>query len=122
VTQNFISNPRLGRKAKACGSGASLIRSFITKEGLQMQIKAEGQVQGYVERKSKEGKVFRSVDLYLKGRDPGNLRVNIPEDQMPLIDVCKQLEGKPARASIELRKFEQTGKVFFDLTALELMK
>ncbi|MBX3234802.1 MAG: hypothetical protein KF814_02565 [Nitrospiraceae bacterium] len=87
-----------------------------------MQLKADGQVQGYVERKSKDGKVFRSVDLYLKGKDPGNLRVNIPEDAFPLIDVVKQLEGKPARASIEVRKFEQTGKVFFDLTALEGMK
>jgi hypothetical protein len=87
-----------------------------------MQVKAEGAVQGYVERRSKEGKVYRSVDLYVKGKDPGNLRLNIPEDQMPLIEVCKQLEGKQARAAIELRKFEQTGRMFFDLMALEAIK
>ena len=87
-----------------------------------MQVKAEGSVQGYVERKSKEGKVFRSVDLYVKGKDPGNLRLSIPEDQVALMELCKQSEGKQARASIELRKFEQTGRIFFDLTALELIK
>jgi hypothetical protein len=87
-----------------------------------MQVKAEGSVQGYVERKSKEGKVFRSVDLYVKGKDPGNLRLSIPEDQVALVELCKQSEGKQARASIELRKFEQTGRIFFDLTGLELIK
>ena len=29
---------------------------------------------------------------------------------MPLIEICKQAEGKQARASIEVRKFEQTGR------------
>ena len=87
-----------------------------------MQVKAEGAVQGYVERRSREGKVFRSVDLYVKGKDPGILRLGIPEDQMPLIDACKQAEGKQARASIEVRKFEQTGRVFIDLSGLEVLK
>jgi hypothetical protein len=80
-----------------------------------MQVKAEGAVQGYVERRSREGKVYRSVDFYVKGKDPGVLRLGIPDDQMPLIEVCKQAEGKQAKASIEVRKFEQTGRVFFDL-------
>jgi len=31
-------------------------------------------------------------------------------------------EGKQARASIEVRKFEQTGRVFFDLSGLEVLK
>jgi hypothetical protein len=61
-----------------------------------MQVKAEGAVQGYVERRSREGKVYRSVDFYVKGKDPGVLRLGIPEDQMPLIEVCKQAEGKQA--------------------------
>ena len=87
-----------------------------------MQVKPDGSVQGYVERRSREGKVFRSVDFYVKGKDPGILRLGIPEDQMTLIEVCKQAEGKQARASIEVRKFEQTGRVFFDLSALELVK
>jgi hypothetical protein len=34
------------------------------------------------------------VDLYVKGKDPGVLRLGIPEDQMPLIEVCKQAEGQ----------------------------
>jgi hypothetical protein len=59
-----------------------------------MQVKAEGAVQGYVERRSREGKVYRSVDFYVKGKDPGVLRLGIPEDQMPLIDACKQAEGQ----------------------------
>ncbi|MBA5868961.1 MAG: hypothetical protein GDA68_02995 [Nitrospira sp. CR2.1] len=87
-----------------------------------MQVKAEGAVQGYVERRSREGKVFRSVDFYVKGKDPGILRLGISDEQMTLIEVCKQAEGKQARASIEVRKFEQTGRVFFDLSALELVK
>ena len=87
-----------------------------------MQVKAEGAVQGYVERRSKEGKVYRSVDLYVKGKDPGNLRLNIPEDQLALVEICKQAEGKRAQAAIELRKFEQTGRMFFDLMGLELIK
>ena len=40
-----------------------------------MQVKAEGAVQGYVERRSREGKVYRSVDLYVKGRDPGGASI-----------------------------------------------
>jgi predicted DNA-binding protein (UPF0278 family) len=87
-----------------------------------MLVKVEGSVSGYVERKGKEGKVFRSVDVYVKGKDPGNLRLNIPEESLALVEVCKQHEGKHARASVELRKFEQTGKIFFDLTALEILK
>ena len=87
-----------------------------------MQVKAEGAVQGYVERRSKEGKIFRSVDLYVKGKDPGVLRLGIPDDQMPLIEVCKQAEGKQAKASIEVRKFDQTGRIFFDLYGLGVVK
>ena len=43
-----------------------------------MMVKVEGNVQGYVERKGKENRVYRSVDVYVKGKDPGNLRLNIP--------------------------------------------
>lgn len=87
-----------------------------------MMVKVEGSVSGYVERKGKEGKVFRSVDVYVKGKDPGNLRLNIGEEQLNLVDLCKQSEGKQARAAVEIRKFEQTGKIFFDLTGLEILK
>ncbi len=87
-----------------------------------MLVKVEGSVSGYVERKGKEGKVYRSVDVYVKGKDPGNLRLNIPADSLNLVEVCKQAEGKQGRASVELRKFEQTGRIFFDLTALEIVK
>ena len=123
MIRNFSTCQNLGRSAEACGSGAWLIR-FNTqrKEATTIQVKAEGAVQGYVERRSREGKVYRSVDFYVKGKDPGILRLGIPEDQMPLIDACKQAEGKQARASIEVRKFEQTGRVFFDLSALEVLK
>ena len=87
-----------------------------------MMVKVEGSVQAYVERKSKENKIFRSVDVYVKGKDPGSLRLNIPEDSLALVEVCKQMEGKQARASVELRKFEQTGRIFFDLVAVEALK
>jgi len=87
-----------------------------------MMVKVEGSVSGYVERKSKDGKLFRSVDVYVKGKDPGNLRLNIGEEHLSLVEVCKQSEGKHARASVEIRKFEQTGKIFFDLTGLEVLK
>ncbi len=87
-----------------------------------MLVKVEGSISGYVERKGKEGKVFRSVDMYVKGKDPGNFRLNIPEESLSLVEVCKQSEGKQGRASVEMRKFEQTGRIFFDLTALEILK
>ncbi len=87
-----------------------------------MMVKVEGSVSGYVERKGKERKIFRSVDVYVKGKDPGNLRLNISEEHLNLVDLCKQSEGKQARASVEVRKFEQTGKIFFDLTGLEILK
>ena len=94
----------------------------LNQEDRIMMVKAEGSVQGYVERKGKENRVYRSMDLYVKGKDPGNLRLNIPEEHHNLIEVCKQSEGKQARASLEIRKFEQTGKIFFDLVALEILK
>ena len=50
------------------------------------------------------------------------LRLGIPDDQMPLIEVCKQAEGKQAKASIDVRKFDQTGRIFFDLYGLEVVK
>lgn len=87
-----------------------------------MMVKAEGSVQGYVERKGKENRVYRSMDLYVKGKDPGNLRLSIPEEHHNLIEICKQSEGKQARALVEIRKFEQTGKIFFDLVGLEIVK
>lgn len=114
-------------KIRPAGRGVWVRRFLIltvlyNEEGRPMQVKAEGAVQGYVERKSREGKVFRSVDLYVKGKDPGVLRLGIPDDQMPLVEACKQAEGKQARVSIELRKFEQTGRMFFDLAGLEILK
>ena len=107
--------------AGAMESDISLTRHF-NQEVRIMMVKAEGSVQGYVERKGKENRVYRSMDLYVKGKDPGNLRLNIPEEHQNLIEICKQSEGKQARASVEIRKFEQTGKTFFDLTALEILK
>ena len=115
----FLATSRpLGR---VTGSDISLTR-YLNQEDRIMMVKAEGSVQGYVERKGKENRVYRSMDLYVKGKDPGNLRLNIPEEHHNLIEICKQSEGKQARASVEIRKFEQTGKIFFDLTALEILK
>lgn len=113
--------PHTRHWAGTTGSDISLTR-HLNQEGRIMMVKAEGSVQGYVERKGKENRVYRSMDLYVKGKDPGNLRLNIPEDHQHLIEICKQSEGKQARASVEIRKFEQTGKIFFDLTALEILK
>ncbi len=86
-----------------------------------MYITIEGTISGYVERRSKDNKVYRSVDLYVKGRDPGTLRVNIPEDGSGLAEQCRQAEGRQGRVLVELRRFEQTGRIFFDLVKLELV-
>ena len=117
----FTFIPHTRSLAGATGSDISLTR-HLNQEDRIMMVKAEGSVQGYVERKGKENRVYRSMDLYVKGKDPGNLRLNIPEEHQHLIEICKQSEGKQARASVEIRKFEQTGKIFFDLTALEILK
>lgn len=122
VIRNLRFVQKLGRRAGANGSELSLIHQLNQEEVYLMMVKVEGSVQAYVERKSKDNKLFRSVDLYVKGKDPGTLRLNIPEDSLALIEVCKQMEGKPGRASVELRKFEQTGRIFFDLVALEALK
>ena len=114
----LLKTRSLGR---AIGSEISLTR-HLNQEDRIMMVKAEGSVQGYVERKGKENRIYRSMDLYVKGKDPGNLRLNIPEEHHHLIEVCKQSEGKQARASVEIRKFELTGKIFFDLVALEILK
>lgn len=87
-----------------------------------MMLKAEGMICGYSERKGKDLKVYRSVDLYVKGREPGSLRLNISDEYLPLVELCKQSEGKQGRANVEIRKFDQTGKHFFDLTGLEVVK
>ena len=117
----FTFLPKTRHWTGTTGSDISLTR-HLNQEGRIMMVKAEGSVQGYVERKGKENRVYRSMDLYVKGKDPGNLRLNIPEEHQNLIELCKQSEGKQARASVEIRKFEQTGKIFFDLTALEILK
>jgi hypothetical protein len=121
VSQHLRFYQKPGRWAGATGSEISLTR-HLNQEDRIMMVKAEGSVQGYVERKGKENRVYRSMDLYVKGKDPGNLRLNIPEEHHALIEICKQSEGKQARASVEIRKFELTGKIFFDLVALEILK
>lgn len=117
----FTFLPKSRSVGRATGSDILLTR-HLNQENRIMMVKAEGSVQGYVERKGKENRVYRSMDLYVKGKDPGNLRLNIPEEHQHLIEICKQSEGKQARASVEIRKFEQTDKIFFDLTALEILK
>lgn len=87
-----------------------------------MMLKAEGTICGYSERKSKDLKIYRSLDLYVKGKEPGTMRLNISEEHLGLVELCKQSENKQGRATIEVRKFDQTGKYFFDLTGLELVK
>jgi hypothetical protein len=57
--RNFSFCRKPGLRAGACGSGAWLIRgSFTIRRVDTMQVKAEGAVQGYVERRSREGKFF----------------------------------------------------------------
>jgi len=85
-----------------------------------MQLTVDCTVNGYVERQAKDLRIFRSVDLYVKGKDPGNLRVNIPESNPALAEQAKASEGKTGRAVVELRKFEQTGRWSFELLRLEL--
>lgn len=85
-----------------------------------MQITVDCTVNGYVERTAKDLRVFRSVDLYVKGKDPGNLRVNIPDSNPALMEQAKASEGKSGRAVVELRKFEQTGRLSFELLRLDL--
>lgn len=66
----FYQKP--GRWAGAIGSEISLTR-HLNQEDRIMMVKAEGSVQGYVERKGKENRVYRPMDLYVKDKYPGNL-------------------------------------------------
>ncbi len=59
VTRSVYQNP--GHWAGATGSGRFLTRHFQP-GGRIMMVKAEGSVQGYVERKGKENRVYRSLD------------------------------------------------------------
>ena len=88
-----------------------------------MQVKAEGMLLSYSERKAKDGlKVYRSVELHLKGKEPGSLKLNIPDESQSLVQTVLASEYKPARAVIEIRQFAKTGQTFLDLVGLELVK
>ena len=76
ATRNFSISPKLGLKAGACGSGAWLTRiQFIMQEVTTMQVKAEGAVQGYVERRSREGKVLQIGGSLCEGQRSGDSAV-----------------------------------------------
>jgi phage replication initiation protein len=63
-------------KAGACGSGAWLIRNSLTiQEVSTMQVKAEGAVQGYVERRSREGQGLQIGGFLCEGQRSGGAAI-----------------------------------------------
>ena len=93
----FTFLPHTRSLGRVTGSDISLTR-YLNQEDRIMMVKAEGSVQGYVERKGKENRVYRSMDLYVKGKDPGNLRLNIPEEHQALsISVSSQKASRRGR-------------------------
>ncbi len=62
-----------------------------------MQVKAEGAVQGYVERRSRGGGGLPIGGLLCEGPRSGGASIGDSGRSDALIDVCKQAEGKQAK-------------------------
>jgi len=78
----------------------------------------EGLLLATSERKGKD-KLYRSVDVYLEGLEPGSMKLNIPEGSAGLVQTCQALKQKPVKVTVEVRPVPKLGTTFFDLVAVE---
>ncbi|TAJ26512.1 MAG: hypothetical protein EPO64_06335 [Nitrospirae bacterium] len=83
-----------------------------------MKLYGEGILLGYSERQGKE-RLFRSVDLYLEGQEPGTMKVGIPDGSAGLVQTCQALKQKAVKVTVEVRPVPKLGMTFFDLVAVE---
>ncbi len=83
-----------------------------------MKLYGEGLLLGTSERKGKD-KLYRSVEVYLEGQEPGAMKLNIPEGSAGLLQTCQALKQKPVKVTVEVRPVPKLGMTFFDLMAVE---
>lgn len=83
-----------------------------------MKLYGEGIMLGYSERQGKE-RLFRSVEVYLEGQEPGAMKVGIPDGATALVQTCQALKQKQVKVTLEVRLVPKLGMTFFDLVAVE---
>lgn len=83
-----------------------------------MEVTANVKVNGMSEREYK-GKVYKSANLYIDGRDADSIKVGIPESALGLPKQVQDNMDKRCKAVLNLREFK--GTLYVDLVALEPM-
>lgn len=86
-----------------------------------MKLYGEGLLLAYSERQGK-GRLYRAVDLYLEGQEPGTMKVGIPDGATALVQSCQALKQKAVKVTLEVRPVPKLGMTFFDLVSVEAAK
>jgi hypothetical protein len=81
-----------------------------------MELTAIVKVNGTSEREYK-GKVYKTTNLYIDGRDEDSLKVGMPESAPALAKQVQDFMDKKCKAVLNLREFK--GTLYVDLVSLE---
>jgi hypothetical protein len=81
-----------------------------------MEMTAIVKVNGTSEREYK-GKVYKTANLYIDGRDADSIKVGIPESATTLPKQVQDYMDKKCKAVLNLREFK--GTLYVDLVSLE---
>jgi hypothetical protein len=81
-----------------------------------MELTGIVKVNGISEREYK-GKVYKTANLYIDGRDADGLKVGIPESATTLPKLVQDNMDKRCKAVLNLREFK--GSLYVDLVSLE---
>jgi len=81
-----------------------------------MELTAIVKVNGFTEREFK-GKVYRSANLYIDGKDGDSVKAGIPEALPGLPKLVQDCLDQRCKATFNLRNFK--GSYFLDLLNLE---
>ena len=83
-----------------------------------MEVTANVKVNGMSEREYK-GKVYKTANLYIDGRDADSIKVGIPETAPALPKQVQDNMDKRCKAVLNLREFK--GTLYVDLVSLQPM-
>jgi hypothetical protein len=83
-----------------------------------MEVNAIVKVNGLGEREYL-GKVYRTANLYIDGRDADSVKANLPDHAPGLVKAVQEHMDKRCKAVLNLRNFK--GAFFLDLVSLELL-
>ncbi len=83
-----------------------------------MELTAIVKVNGISEREF-QGKVIRTANLYVDGRDPDLLKVGISEQASQLIKTVQDCMDKRCKAVVNMRQYK--GATYLDLVSLDVL-